>query len=136
MKKITGIVDCIQCPIVKDCKVFKNAPPKVRFLLKTGIGVSGILKDCPLEDDMDRWIPIGDIQLSDKQPYWTYCENSKQVDLRYWKQSEDGWVDSMGRTIIGITTYNETEHEIKCYDLKVTHVIPYLIPSPPKPEKP
>lgn len=45
------ISDCIECPIIKDCKAWKNLTPKQKFTLKCGVGIGKfILKDCPLDN--------------------------------------------------------------------------------------
>lgn len=48
--KIIRIKDCLECPKFMKCKPSKALTPRQRFQLKVQIGVSGILKGCPLED--------------------------------------------------------------------------------------
>ena len=51
MKKMIVISDCMEYPIIKDCKAWKNLTPKQKFTLKCGVGIGKfILKDCPLDN--------------------------------------------------------------------------------------
>lgn len=48
--KIIKVNDCLECPLVVNCKEFKSLTPKQSILIKTCVGVSGIIKTCKLED--------------------------------------------------------------------------------------
>lgn len=52
MKKIV-VTDCLECPLMalKKCKEIKKLTPRQRVVLMTGVGVCGILKSCPLENN-------------------------------------------------------------------------------------
>lgn len=50
MKKIV-IKDCLECPVIEDCKEIKKLSPKVRVAMSISTSISGILKTCPLGDD-------------------------------------------------------------------------------------
>jgi hypothetical protein len=50
-KKMIVISDCMECPIIKDCKAWENLTPKQKFTLKCGVGIGKfILNDCPLDN--------------------------------------------------------------------------------------
>jgi len=45
------VTDCMACPKIIRCGVWKALSPKERFALKTGVGIGKfILKGCPLDD--------------------------------------------------------------------------------------
>lgn len=51
IKKMIIISNCIECPIISNCKSWKKLTSKQRFTLKYSVGISEfILKDCPLDD--------------------------------------------------------------------------------------
>lgn len=50
MKKII-VKDCLGCPLVADCKEIKKLTPRQRTIMMVGIGASGILKTCKLENE-------------------------------------------------------------------------------------
>ncbi|KKL83254.1 hypothetical protein LCGC14_1976560 [marine sediment metagenome] len=51
MKKIIIVEGCIQCPLVRSCKTFKNAAARsITFAMKTMVVLGKtILNNCPLE---------------------------------------------------------------------------------------
>lgn len=51
--KVIKVESCSDCPLCKDCKVWKKLTSKQRVTLSIGHGVPHkfILNGCPLEDD-------------------------------------------------------------------------------------
>jgi len=56
MKKIFIIDDCILCPKWMQCKPSVSLTPRQRVKLQIGVGIKGILEDCPLEDAPEETI--------------------------------------------------------------------------------
>jgi hypothetical protein len=51
-RKVIIVSSCMKCPLIKDCKAWKNLTPNQRFSLKVKVGIGDfILKDCPLSDE-------------------------------------------------------------------------------------
>lgn len=51
MKKLILVENCLECPLINECKEWSKIPKKQQFLLTCGVGIKvGILKTCPLDD--------------------------------------------------------------------------------------
>jgi hypothetical protein len=48
--KILIVENCMECPVIKDCKAWKELTPHNKFFMKTSAEAVKILPKCPLKE--------------------------------------------------------------------------------------